>query len=420
MVTETIAPGYNLTEIGVIPEDWDVSEIDEIAEVKSGKRLPKGERLLDSQTPHPYIRVADMYQGGVSLNDIKYVPEEIYPTIKKYKIFEEDIFISVAGTLGIVGVIPKILNGANLTENANRLTNISCNRNYLLYVLMSNRIQSTIQSEQTIGAQPKLALTRIRKFKVSVPRSKEEQSAIAQVLFDTDSLIESLDKLIEKKKNIKQGTMQRLLSGKKRLPGFSEDWEVKKLGDVVDFIKGTGLSKTKVSTDGKNKCILYGELFTTYNEVINKIVSKTNCNEGTLSKLGDILMPGSTTTIGIDLAVASALLEDNVHLGGDINILRKKEDSVDSQFLANYLTHIQKHKISEVTQGTTIIHLYGKNLKDLSITIPNSKEEQAAIAQVLSDMNSEIERLEQKRDKYKELKIGMMQQLLTGRIRLKW
>ena len=156
--------GSKQTEVGVIPEDWEVKEIDDFAEVKSGKRLPLGNYLTDKETPYPYIRVADMVPGGVLLNDIKYVPEHVYPAIKNYRIFKEDIFISVAGTLGVVGKIPNSLNGANLTENADRLTNIVCDRDFLLFVLMSSLIQNTIESERTLGAQPKLALTRIRKF----------------------------------------------------------------------------------------------------------------------------------------------------------------------------------------------------------------------------------------------------------------
>ena len=117
-------PGYKQTEIGPIPKDWEVKTIDEIGIVKSGKRIPIGKTLVKHETPHPYIRVTDMRYGTVSLSDIKYVPEDVYPLIKNYRIFQNDIFISVAGTLGIVGTIPAELNGANLTENADRITSI--------------------------------------------------------------------------------------------------------------------------------------------------------------------------------------------------------------------------------------------------------------------------------------------------------
>jgi type I restriction enzyme S subunit len=108
--------------------EWEVLNIDEIADVKGGKRLPEGKSLSNSETQHPYIRVADMYQGGVSLEKIKYVPDNVFPSIKNYLISKDDLFITVAGTLGIVGKIPPILNGANLTENADKLTNIKCNQ----------------------------------------------------------------------------------------------------------------------------------------------------------------------------------------------------------------------------------------------------------------------------------------------------
>ena len=128
-------------------------------------------------------------------------------------------------------------------------------------------------------------------------------------------------------------------------------------------------------------------------------------------------MPGSTTTVGIDLATASALLEKDVLLGGDIIVIRPIQKNYDPVFLANYLTYIKKAEISERAQGITIIHLYGKDLVSLPLRLPKMVE-QAAIASVLSDMDAEIYVLQQRRDKTQTLKQGMMQELLTGRTRL--
>lgn len=231
--------GYKQTDIGVIPEDWEVKTIcDGIAEVKSGKRLPMGYYVSDTKSEHPYIRVIDMMVGGIDTSDIKYVPNEAYPPISNYRIFVDDIFISVAGTLGLVGKIPKELDGANLTENANRLTRINCNRDYLMYYLLSPLIQNVILSEQTIGAQPKLALNRIRNFQIGLPPTIQEQTAIATALSDTDALIAALDKKIAKKQQIKQGAMQQLLTGKKRLPGFSGEWVEKRVDEFSDTSSG--------------------------------------------------------------------------------------------------------------------------------------------------------------------------------------
>jgi type I restriction enzyme, S subunit len=209
--------GYKQTEIGVIPADWDCKTIDEVGFVTSGKRLPLGSALTEQHTPHPYIRVTDMRPGTVSLSDIKFVPDEVYPAIKRYRIFREDIFISVAGTLGIVGKIPQELDGANLTENADRITNITCSQDYLLHVLMSPLIQNTIESLQTIGAQPKLALTRIRKFVIPLPPTKAEQEAIAEVLSEMDVEITALETKLAKARQLKQGMMHNLLTGRIRL-----------------------------------------------------------------------------------------------------------------------------------------------------------------------------------------------------------
>jgi type I restriction enzyme S subunit len=195
---------------------WVVKRIHELAEVKSGKRLPPGKNLTEKRTQHPYIRILDMHQGGISINNIKYVPNDVYPTIKNYRIFKEDIYISVAGTLGLIGTIPVILDGANLTENANRLTGITCNRDYLLMVLKSDLIQGRIEAERTLGAQPKLALTRIRNFEIPLP-SLEDQAKIAAVLLDLEREIVSLESKLSKCKQIKAGMMQNLLTGKIRL-----------------------------------------------------------------------------------------------------------------------------------------------------------------------------------------------------------
>lgn len=210
-------PGYKQTEVGVIPEDWAAKTIDAVAFVTSGKRLPPGHSLAEHETLHPYIRVSDMRPGTVDRSDIRFVPVEAFPAIGRYRIYKEDIFISVAGTLGIVGKVPPELDGANLTENADRITKITCSQDYLLHVLMSPLIQGTIDSLQTVGAQPKLALTRIRKFVIPLPPTKAEQEGIAVVLSDMDAEIATLEANLAKARQLKQGMMQALLTGRIQL-----------------------------------------------------------------------------------------------------------------------------------------------------------------------------------------------------------
>lgn len=245
-----------------------------------------------------------------------------------------------------------------------------------------------------------------------------EQEKIAEILGTWDEAIEKLSSLIEQKKLLKKGLMQKLLTGKVRLPGSTRPWKEVKLGEIFNIKKGQGLSKEVLDDNGLNKCILYGELYTKYSEVIKDIESRTNQSGGILSQIGDILIPASTTTTGIDLANATALLKENVLLGGDINILRAKKE-VSSIFFAYLLTHAYKFDIAKLAQGITIVHLYGEFLKNMKVYIPSDISEQQAIANVLSTADDEIYLLNKKLMMFKEQKKGLMQQLLTGTIRVK-
>lgn len=288
---------------------------------------------------------------------------------------------------------------------------------YLLYALLSEPVQRNIAVAGGTGSTvSNLRIPVLKDLKIPAPHLPE-QRAIATALSDVNGLLGGLDRLISKRRDLKQAAMQQLLTGQTRLPGFEGEWEVKRLGSIADVLKGSALSKSLTTTSGARRCILYGELFTTYGRVISAVLGRTNSNEGCPSMPGDVLMPGSTTTTGIDLATASALLMDDVALGGDIIIIRRKGDAYDSVFLANYLTQVRRHKIAELTQGITIHHLYGKDLKTLALELPPLPE-QTAIAEVLTEMDAELAGLEQRREKTRALKQAMMQELLTGRTRL--
>jgi len=207
---------FKMTEVGDIPMEWEVKKISDICNVNGGKRLPKGYQLIDDKNKNPYIRVADMHNGGISLEDIKYVPNEAVNSIKNYTISKDDLFISVAGTLGIVGKVPECLDGANLTENADKLCDIKINKDFLMRVLQSDLIQKIIDSEKTSNAQPKLALTRIKEFLIPIPE-KEEQEKIANILISVDTQIEEYENKKKKLEELKKGLMQKLLTGKIRV-----------------------------------------------------------------------------------------------------------------------------------------------------------------------------------------------------------
>jgi type I restriction enzyme S subunit len=192
---------------------------------------------------------------------------------------------------------------------------------------------------------------------------------------------------------------------------------VKKLGEYSEFHKGKGLPKSEITTNGKYKCIHYGELFTTYNEEIKEVFSRTDKKDNFfLSRANDVLMPTSDVTPN-GLATASCIKENEVILGGDVLVIRALADVLDGLFLSYSITQ-NKKQIMQLVSGSTVYHLYGSDMKKYQFNIPPTKEEQQAIAQILSDMDTGIESLEQKRDKYKAIKQGMMQELLTGKRRL--
>ncbi len=267
------------------------------------------------------------------------------------------------------------------------------------------------------GTRYVISLPKFRDMTVRFPPTIEEQQAIAEVLSDVDGLINALDALIAKKRAIKQATMQQLLTGKRRLPGFSGEWEAKRLGDIASFFKGSSLfKKTDMSIDGKRRCIHYGELFTTYGESISEVLHGTD-REGSYfySESNDVLMPASDVTPN-GLATASCISGSNVILGGDILIIRVAAGILNGIFLA-YAIKINRNQVMKLITGTTVYHLYGRDMANFKFDLP-SVQEQNAIIRVLSDMDAEIAALEQRRDKTIAIKQGMMQQLLTGKVRL--
>ena len=287
---------------------------------------------------------------------------------------------------------------------------------YMKFYFLGFKFQKEILIESTGGTVQGIKGSRLHKLKVSFPKIKEQEK-IAEILSTWDKAIELKEKLIEEKNEFKRGLMQKLLTGKVRFPEFTDDWTEYQLKDICKFMKGFGLSKDKLSINGDKKCILYGELYTTYSEVIQEVKSKTNIVEGVPSQKGDVLIPASTTTTGIDLANATALEEKSVLLGGDINILRNDKSLFNSSFLAHYLTHVKKFDLASKAQGMTIVHLYGKHLKKIQVNIPQVKE-QEKIVQVLSLQDDEIEMLAEKLLQLKQQKKGLMQLLLTGIVRV--
>lgn len=341
--------------------------------------------------------------GGVDATGIQYVPDEVFSEISQFTVASGDIFISCAGTLGLVGIVPESLNGANLTENANRIWSIQCDRRFLLSVLMSDRIQSVIQNIQTVGAQPKLALGRIRSFDIPCPNKIEEQQAIAAALSDADGVVAGLERVIAKKRLIKQGAMQDLLTARRRLPGFSGEWEVKRLGELVTIVMGQSPSSNAYNSQGDGLPLIQGNADIKDRMTITRVFTREVTK---LGKAGDYLMTVRAPVGEI------ATTEMDVCLGRGVCALRTDERIVYHIMVA------KEPEWAKLSKGSTFDSVNGAEIRSFEVLYPTDAEERVAVAQVLDDMDAEIQTLESRLTKARAVKEGMMQNLLTGRVRL--
>ena len=286
---------------------------------------------------------------------------------------------------------------------------------FMSYVLYDMNLNQYSES----SAQPGLSVKKLLEIEYPIPQNKEEQTAIAEALSDVDSLIFSLQRLIEKKKAIKQGAMQELLTGKKRLPGFSGEWRTYKLGELGSFDKGCGISRAESNT-GNFPAVRYGELYTKHTDYVRQYYSCISGDVAQTAKrvtFGDILFAASGETKE-EIGVCAAIVDRrDIFAGGDIVVFTPTTE-INPIFLGTLLNmpFVQKQK-SERGQGDAVVHIHADSLSEIIISMPE-KNEQEAIATVIKDFNDEIEQLEKKLAKYQQIKQGMMQELLTGRIRL--
>lgn len=375
--------------------NWEIKKISEIATIKGGKRLPKGYILQKENNGHPYITVSDMKENGIILDNIKFVPLEILDKIKNYKIYLNEIYISVAGTIGNVGIVPKELDGANLTENADKFTNIKINQLYFLYFLKSQFFQNNITNIKTMSAQPKLAIQRLEKISIPVP-PLEEQEKIVSILSKQDEVIEKLEKLIELKVRQKKGLMQRLLSGKLRLKGFSGEWKENIMQSIILIFKKTKHN----SSDGKNN---------------GKYPFFINNSESFLKFLDEFDYDAECIIANTGGNAFFDYYNGKFSASSDCFIFSSK---INTLFLYYFLKSIEKTVNIVGFAGSGIKHLNKKWFYKLKILIPPTIEEQSTIASILSKCDEEIELLKKKLGLYRGQKKWLMEKLLSGEIRV--
>jgi len=400
---------YKNTELGLIPKEWEVRELREVGVFYSGG-------TPSTTNPNYYGGQIPFIKSG-EINSKKteqYLTNEGLNNSSAKMVDIGDILYALYGATSGEVAICKIKGAIN---QAILCIKFKQNSIFLLNFLIHNK--QNILSTFLQGGQGNLSAEIVKSFKIPLP-PLAEQEKIAKILSTWDMAIEKITTLIEKKKLRKKALMQAIFIQKIRFKDEKgidfPEWEVKKLGEVAKFSKGKGISKNDIEEDGATECIRYGELYTKYNERITEIFSKTNVDvkDLVLSEYNDIIIPSSGET-QIDIATASCVLKSGVALGGDLNIMKTQENGV---FMAYYLNNARKQEIAALAQGNSVVHLYSRQLQNLEIEIPTLAE-QEKIANVLSLADSEIEDLEKQKNLLKTQKQGIMQVLLTGKVRVK-
>lgn len=362
----------------------------------------------------PFINAGAIENRNINFKKVDFITESKYNSLSGAKFEKGDIVFCLRGSLGKYAML-KIGRGAPASSLAVlRCKSNSLNNKFLFQLLGSEIIEKQILSENNGSSQPNLSAESVKRFLIPLP-GIIEQIAISGTLSDVDSLISSLQKLIEKKKAIKQGSMQELLTGKKRLPGFYGEWSKQQLGDICNIING-GTPSTSIPEFWNGRI-----LWCTPTDITS---CTTKYIYNTESKITENGLKASSATLlpkGALLLCSRATIGEVRIAGNEICTNQGFKSLVVMQNISNewlyYMVHILKSKMLEKAIGSTFLEISKKDLSELDIIVPDFLE-QKAIAQVLSDMDSEIEQLEKKLAKYQQIKQGMMQELLTGRIRL--
>jgi len=418
-----VKKGYKDTEFGIIPNDWNIDTFGNLLEgFTSGAT--------------PYRAIPSFYNGNIlwiSSGELNY--NWITDTIEHISLEAQkrtNLKKHPVGTflMAITGLEAEGTRGRCAFIGKPATTNQSClaiyptaklATEYLFYFY--RQYANYLAFKYSQGTKQQSYTAKIAKqLPICCPSDIQEQQAIAEALSDIDTLINALNRQIEKKKNIKQGAMQELLTGQKKLQGFKEEFKetiISSIGKPYNGITG----KTKENF-GKGEAFYIPFVNVLNNTIINtsqleKVDIKNYENQNTVIK-GDLLFNTSSETPE-EVGLCSVMMEDidSLYLNSFCFGFRVINQDMNPLFLSHFFrSRHGRDLMLMLSQGSTRYNLSKSAFLKSFIRIPSTKEEQTAIAQILTDMDNEIEQLEKKRDKYLNIKSGMMQQLLTGQIRL--
>ena len=415
-----LRPGYKQTDIGALPEEWNVVPIGELFSFKNG--LNKAKQYFGYGTP--IVNYMDVFnRPGLRIENVVGRVDVSPRELAAYEVRKGDVlFTRTSETVDEVGVASVMLDRPERTVFSGfvlraRPSDDSLHDTFKAYCFSPRYFRQQVTSRASYTTR---ALTNGRSLSAALLARPPfaEQCAIAQALSDVDAAIQGLSRLIAKKRDLKHATTQRLLTGQVRLPGFSDPWQVKRLGELGQFSKGSRVRRDEANS-GDIPCVRYGEIYTTHHDLVRQFTSRISravADTATRIQFRDLLFAGSGETkeeIGKCVAVSEDV---EAYAGGDIIILRPHSGNpVFLGYLMN-TPRVAKQK-SSLGQGDAVVHINASALASVEVSLPDEPE-QDAISRVLSDIDAEIKAIEARLGKTQALKQGMMQALLTGRVRL--
>ncbi len=409
-------PGYKRTEVGVIPEDWEVRPVGHMGEVVAGKALA----VNAPGQQRPYLRTKNVLDGRIEIDDVLTMPMTD-AQFSHFMLRPGDVLLNEGQSLELVGrcaiyndEYPEPCAIQNQLLRFRARPGVSAEfAAHLFRYCQQTGVFARVALQTTSIAH--LGSKRFEQLLLAWPSEESDQRAIAAALSDVDALLDALDRIISKKRDLKQAAMQQLLTGQMRLPGFSGEWEVRRLGEIADIVSG-GTPRTTEPANWNG-----GIKWCTPTDITGTPGKYLLHTARTISPLG-------LKSSGAQLLPAGALLLCSRATIGEIKIAGCEvctnqgfkslvcRPGISNEYLY-YKLLTMKQQMVERAFGSTFLEISKANVAALEIHVP-AIEEQTAIAAVLSDMDAEIAALESRRDKTRALKQAMMQELLTGRTRL--
>ena len=403
-----VKPGYKQTEIGVIPEDWEISKLGNIGQFKNGINKDKDKFGYGV----PIIGLMDVFgmnhinsTSNSGLVDASPYEQEDY-SLKEGDVLFVRSSVKPAG-VGLTAVVEQTLQNAVFSGFLLRYRTEKLTVGFKRYAFYASYFRENLIAASTVSANTNINQDSLKQLVLAYPTNEAEQNKIAQTISSIDALLLSLEKQISKKTAIKQGAMQELLTGKKRLPGFSGRWYFETMSHYLEMQVGFPFSSQYFNNKGDGLRLIKNRDLKSDDQVY---YTTEKCSAEYIVKNGDILIGMDGDFLPCRWNKGSSLLNQRVG-----RLIQK--GPIYLQF-AYYALEKPLLELQQGTGATTVKHLSHKDIANLSVWMPPSVDEQRAIAEILSGMDSEIEALEQKLTKYRQVKQGMMQQLLTGKIRL--